>query len=116
MKYEQLTGVGGLSDSNANKLAYLIDNFIGPNGAQFTANATSGNGFVGSSAARSAGLQLAVWKLWYDDGVSLTSFGAGTTQFKVDSASADALADGREVPGAGEYAGRLYEYDRAAPF
>jgi hypothetical protein len=58
-------------NGNAQKIAYLVDNYMGTDGNLFVTN-TGGSG-VADLNERAAGFQLAVWELWYDDGSDLTT-------------------------------------------
>jgi hypothetical protein len=65
--YYRLTGD---ANGNAKKIAYLVDNYMGTDGNLFVTN-TGGAG--GTLNQRAAGFQLAIWELWYDDGLDLTT-------------------------------------------
>lgn len=85
---------GNEQNSNKNKLAYLVDGYMGYDGSSFAASAATLISDINVSASEAgAGFQLAVWELWYDDGASLAAKGldSGARGFKVTSASADIL-------------------------
>ena len=105
---------GNEANANKNKLAYLVDFYMGFDGSDFSSiitgdtliNAGSDvdvllNDDTMTKQQAAAGFQLAVWELWYDDGVSLAAKGldagargfTATANAKVISAANAFLTD-----------------------
>lgn len=91
MSYHHLT-----ADLNTNRyqIARLVDNVMGSDAASFLTTSTSLGATFGTNTDKSAGFQLAIWELWYDDGANLTAKGLTLGRgFSAAGTSADILSN-----------------------